>query len=138
MTASEFAPFWEHAARDRLAFPQCEDCRRFHWYPLTRCPHCGSPNLAWTTVPDRGLLYSWTLVHHAFRPSDSVRLPYVVALVDVVGAPGVRLVTNMDRDHLPLLAAGLTGRLFTDRRDPDESRIGFVPDQDSDAGGHRT
>ncbi len=126
--APEFRPFWEFAQHGRFAFPCCADCGRFHWYPLTHCPHCGSRDLVWAPVADRGALYSWTVVHHAFRPSDSVRLPYVVALVDMIEAPGVRLVTNLDTAYLPILKAGLAGRVFVDRRDPDEHRIGFLPD----------
>jgi uncharacterized protein len=124
----EFQPFWDHAASNRLAFPFCEECHRFHWYPLTRCPHCGSARLTWKPVSNEGVLYSWTVIHHAFNRADSARLPYVVALVDVIDAPGVRLVTNIDHDALPPLRAGTKGRLVVDHRNPEESRIAFEPD----------
>lgn len=43
----EFAPFWRNVAERRLCFPRCEACGRFHWYPLTRCPHCFSADIEW-------------------------------------------------------------------------------------------
>jgi uncharacterized OB-fold protein len=90
-----FAPFYEHARQGQLCFPRCEDCGRYHWYPMKRCPYCRSDRLAWSPVKGPGHLYTWTRVHHPFEPSLANDLPYVVALIDFEDAPGIRYVSNV-------------------------------------------
>ena len=91
----DFAPHFTHLAAGRLCFPWCEDCRRFHWYPMPRCPHCQGGRLDWRQVGARGTLFSWTEIHHAFDARYNGPLPYIVALVDISDAAGVRLVTHL-------------------------------------------
>ena len=91
----EFAPFWRNVAARRLCFPRCKACGRFHWYPLTRCPHCFAADIEWCAVEPRGTLYSWTVVRHAFAPTFVDRLPYVVGLIEFPDAPGIRLVSEV-------------------------------------------
>ena len=79
----DFAPHFTHLAAGRLCFPWCEDCRRFHWYPMPRCPHCQGGRLDWRRVGAHGTLFSWTEIHHAFDARYSGPLPYIVALVDI-------------------------------------------------------
>jgi len=92
----EFAGFFDNLRRGRLAFPHCEQCTRFHWYPMPRCPHCRSSRVSWTPVSPRGEVFSFTSVHHPFDPKRRDHLPYIVALVTFPDAPGVRLITNID------------------------------------------
>ncbi len=91
----EFAGFFESARRGRLAFPRCDGCGRFHWYPMPRCPHCRGSSITWTPVSSRGELFSYTRVQHAFDESRRGRLPYIVGMVTFAEAPGVRLITNI-------------------------------------------
>jgi uncharacterized OB-fold protein len=125
---AEFRPFFDATGRDHIAFPKCEECHRFHWYPLQRCPHCTSPRLTWTRVAKRATLYSWTMIHHAFTEVDAARVPYLVGLVDLIEAKGVRLVVAIDRQHLPQLAAGLAGGLAIEHRLGELDRVAFTPD----------
>jgi uncharacterized OB-fold protein len=124
----EFRPFFEATAQERLAFPKCEECHRFHWYPLQRCPHCTSPRLTWADVAKRATLYSWTAVHHAFTEAEAARVPYVVGLADLVEAEGVRLVVAIGRQHLSNLSAGLTGQLDIEHSPDALDRVIFTPD----------
>jgi len=94
----EFDGFFSALDRQALAFPRCTDCDRFHWYPMKRCPHCGSEAVGWHEVEGTGEVFSWTAVRHAFDPAYADRLPYIVALVEFADAPGVRLVTNIAAD----------------------------------------
>ncbi len=91
----EYAGFAANLAEGRLAFPRCRDCGRFHWYPKPVCPHCRSTAIEWRPVRGRGVVYSFTTVHHAFDEKWRGSLPYVVALVTFEDAPGVRLITNL-------------------------------------------
>lgn len=91
----EFTGFFAAAKAGHLAFPRCEDCGRFHWYPMPRCPHCRSARIAWRNVRGEGELFSYTEVRHAFDPSRRGEVPYVVGLVTFADAPGVRMITNI-------------------------------------------
>lgn len=89
---SEFSPFFLHVAKGELAFPYCDSCNRFHWYPMKRCPHCQSAAIRWQAVKGVGRLYSWTEVRHQFGDHPT---PYIVGIVEFDDAPGLRMVTNI-------------------------------------------
>lgn len=102
---AEFRPFFAALARDRLAFPHCAQCDRFHWYPMKLCPFCRGSQIVWTGVAGLGRVFSWTVVRHDFDPA--LRAPYIVALVEFDDAPGVRLVTNLIDAAFGPLAIGM-------------------------------
>jgi len=88
-------PFLEAVKAGRLVLPFCDDCSQYHWYPMPRCPHCSSDQIAWRDVKDVARLFTWTVVRHAFAPELADKVPFVLALVEPTEAPGVRLVTNI-------------------------------------------
>jgi len=73
---------------------------------MPRCPHCRGKDIEWRQVEGRGHLASFTRVLHPFDKSRAHRLPYVVALVQFDGAPGVTLVTNLVGDGIGTLSIG--------------------------------
>jgi uncharacterized OB-fold protein len=91
----EHAGFRSGLENGQLCFPRCSDCGRFHWYPMTLCPHCRSSRIEWQAVAGRGHVYSFTVVRHAFDEEWRSALPYVVALIEFEDAPGVRLISNL-------------------------------------------
>jgi hypothetical protein len=68
------------------------------------------------------------MIHHPFTEADAARVPFLVGLVDIVAAEGVRLVVSIDRQHLPRLAAGLPGGLTIESRPGGLDRVEFTPD----------
>jgi uncharacterized protein len=122
-----FEPFWQLLRAGQLSFPRCNDCDRFHWYPKSACPFCGSSRLRWSSVAGEGTLFSWTTVRHAFSDQYEEKIPYVVALVEFDDAPGVRLVSNLSGVDLDAVRIGM--RVvpdFSDAKD-DPPRVVFVP-----------
>lgn len=105
-SCEEFAGFFDNVRQGRLAFPRCEACAQFHWYPMPRCPHCQSHRIAWSPVSGRGEIFSLTEVRHAFDKSRRESLPYIVALLTFPDAPGVRLITNIVRAEYAGLRIG--------------------------------
>ena len=59
------------------------------------CPRCRSFECQWDELSGRGTIYTFTIVHQAFVPDLAEQLPYVVAVVDLEGGEGARLVTNV-------------------------------------------
>src|SRR5690349_4188942 len=88
-TPDEFKPFFSALSRRTIAFPKCEQCGRFHWYPMMRCPHCLGERIGWKDVRPKGSVYTWTVYRHAFQPAWKTKLPYVVGVVEFDDAPGV-------------------------------------------------
>jgi uncharacterized OB-fold protein len=124
---ADFDPFWSSLRGGQLSFPRCAHCARFHWYPKTACPFCGSSLLKWISIAGDGVLFSWTTVRHAFSDDYREKTPYVVALVEFKEAPGVRLVSNLVVDDLGAIDFGM--RVVPDysysRDEP--PRVVFVP-----------
>jgi uncharacterized OB-fold protein len=94
--AGLFQPFWDAVAQDRLELPRCQECGRWIWYPAPACPGCGGDRISWQPVIGNGSLFTFTVVHRAFLPGPTRGIPYVTGLVELDGAPGVRLVAEVD------------------------------------------
>jgi uncharacterized OB-fold protein len=87
------AGHWEAAQQRRLAIQQCGACGTFMHYPSALCINCQSEDLGFTEVSGRGTVYSFAIVRHNFHPAFPP--PYVIALIDLDDAPGVRMYTNI-------------------------------------------
>jgi uncharacterized protein len=48
-----------------------------------------------TDVSGRGTIYTFTVVRQAFDPAFAGDIPYVVALVELQEAPGLRMLTTI-------------------------------------------
>jgi uncharacterized OB-fold protein len=87
------AGHWEAAQQRRLAIQQCAACGTFMHYPSALCINCQSADLGFTDVSGLGTVYSFAIVRHNFHPAFIP--PYVIALIDLDDAPGVRMYTNI-------------------------------------------
>jgi uncharacterized protein len=67
-------PFWQAAKERRLTACRCADCGAFRMPPRPFCPVCRSRNVQWPEVAD---------------------FTYIPVVVELDGAPGVRLVSNV-------------------------------------------
>jgi uncharacterized protein len=86
--------FWEAANRHELHILRCENGHYVH-YPRLLCDRCQTQNLAPEAVSGRATLYSYTWTVQAFHPYWVDKLPYLVAVVELVEQPGLRLTTNI-------------------------------------------
>lgn len=74
----------------------CAACGARQFPPRAVCLACRSTDIAWTAVPPRGTVHSFTIVHRAPTEAFKARVPYAIALVDL--APGVRMMMNVEGD----------------------------------------
>jgi len=93
--SAETLGWWEAAADHRLVVQRCTDCGRTRHPPGPVCPGCRSAAAELAQLPGTGTVYTFTVVHQAFIPALADRVPYVVAAVDLDGAGGARLVTDV-------------------------------------------
>lgn len=92
-------PFWRAAAEGRLVLPACPVCGAWQWYPLPGLACHPEATAEWRDVAPEGRpgspegsVFTFTRVERAFLPHGGSP-PYTVALVDLDGVPGLRLVT---------------------------------------------
>ena len=84
---------WFTAGSIQLQF--CDDCDHAQQPPDDVCYACQGTNLAFRTMPGTGRVESAVLVHHAVLPALEERVPYVIAIVSVDGAPGCAVPGNV-------------------------------------------
>jgi hypothetical protein len=88
------APFWEATAEGRLVLPACSQCGAWQWYPVEgQACHPDAPR-EWRDVAHVGTVFTYTRVERGFLPSGG-EAPYVLALVELDGVVGPRLVTTI-------------------------------------------
>ena len=113
-------PYFEALVEHRLLVPRCSSCQSWQWPPEVMCHRCRSFDMAWEEVPPEGAVFSWTRVWHPAREGLEQAVPYIVLVVELDGAPGVRLVGNLLGERTQPVAIGdpVTG-VFEDHEGAD-------------------
>ena len=99
-------PFWEGLRDERLLLQRCRSCRRWQWGPEWVCHRCHSFDLAYEETRPEGTIYSHERVWHPVHPALAEQGPYVVVLVELPSADGVRIVGNLLGDPAQDLVIG--------------------------------
>ncbi|ORV86185.1 Zn-ribbon domain-containing OB-fold protein [Mycolicibacterium iranicum] len=98
-------PYWTAGADGVWRLQRCPDCRRLIHPPALRCQFDhAAPE--WEALSGRGTVESWTVNHHPFYPG--MPTPYIIAFVNPVEDPRVRVLTNLvdvepDQIHVGML-----------------------------------
>jgi len=88
-------PFWEGLANDQLVVQKCGGCGRFQWGPEWVCHRCHSLDMGWEAIDAHGVIYSHERVWHPVHPALREHGPYIVVLVEMPDADGIRFVGNL-------------------------------------------
>jgi uncharacterized OB-fold protein len=107
-------PFWVAAAEHRLVVPRCQSCGTFRMPPSPFCYVCQSQGIDWVQQTGDGRVYSYTIIHHAVVPLMRDALPYVVVVVELPDAGGVRVVSNLVDSDMAAVEVGMPVRLVWD------------------------
>ncbi len=91
-------PYWDGVAERRLLVQRCAGCGMWIWQPRPVCPRCHTADPVWTEVSGAGQVVSWTVVHPPVLPVWQDATPFVVVLVELDDAPGVRMVGQLVDD----------------------------------------
>lgn len=100
------APYWTGLSEERLLLQRCRGCDRFQWGPEWICHRCLSFDLVFAEVETRGVVFSHQRVWHPVHPALDGQGPYVIVLVALPHADGVRLVGNLVGDPMQPLEIG--------------------------------
>jgi uncharacterized protein len=99
-------PFWDGLREDKLVLQRCNACQRFQWGPEWVCHRCHSFDLGWAETPATGVIYSHQRIWHPVHPAMAEQGPYVVVLVELPEADGVRVIGNLVGDPMQPLQIG--------------------------------
>jgi uncharacterized OB-fold protein len=108
--------YWEAAADHRLVLQRCRSCQRLQFPPDVCCVHCGAGSFDPVGVSGRGTIYSWAVVDRALHAGFVDALPYVVALIELVEQPGLRILANVIGTSPGELACGLPVEVTFEQR----------------------
>jgi len=89
------APYWDGTRRGELRVQRCRGCQGWQWGPEWICHRCLSFDLDWTTVAPHGRIYSWERAWHPVHPALRGQRPYVIVLVELPHAGGIRMIGNL-------------------------------------------
>lgn len=96
-------PFWDAVAEHKLVVPRCTSCERWIWQPRPLCPYCHAADPAWHEVSGSARVVSWTALHPPVLTVWADKLPFVILLVELDDAPGVRMIGQLVDDEGELL-----------------------------------
>lgn len=113
------APYWEGTRRHELWVQKCDDCGTHQWGPEWMCHACRSFEVGWTEVDATGVIYSWERPHHPVHPALAEQGPYLVVLVELPHADGLRMVGNLMGDPMQDVPIGATVTAVFEDHDDD-------------------
>lgn len=96
-------PFWDAVVEHRLMVQRCAACEAWIWQPRPICPRCHSADPIWTQVSGDARVISWTVLHPPVLTVWADKLPFVILLVELDEAPGVRMIGQLVDDAGALL-----------------------------------
>ncbi|MCM3886197.1 OB-fold domain-containing protein [Frankia sp. R82] len=121
----QVAPFWTGGADGELRLPRCTTCARFRHPGESVCPDCPGAELAYAAVGPTGVVVGVSVNHQMWLPG--ITPPYVVIVVELDDAPGVRLTSNLlvdDPSEIAQLArVGLAVTVAFDEQRFDPQRL---------------
>jgi uncharacterized OB-fold protein len=107
---AESLPFWTGGARGELLISRCRTCRHFFHPPAPVCWRCRSLDVAPETVSGRATVAAYTVNRQPWIPGFEP--PYIVAMVELVEEPDVRLTTNVVDIAIDDMRIGLEVEVF--------------------------
>lgn len=121
-------PWWQAAAEHRLVVQRCTSCQHTQLPPAPVCSECRSTDFDWKEVSGRGELYTYTLVHRPIAAGQE--LPYVIAVIALEDAGGVRIISNLVDVDTAALEVGLRVELVWEDMSADLAIPRFRPTQE--------
>ena len=100
------APYWAGLARNELWVQRCAHCGHWQWGPEYLCFRCHRFDVGWERVEPTGRIFSWERPWHPVNPALNGHGPYLVVLVELPGAAGIRIVGNLLGDPMQSVRIG--------------------------------
>jgi hypothetical protein len=96
---AENKPYFDAASAGKLRVKYCADCKQYHHYPRSICPHCFSAKTEWRDAKGTGTVYTCSVLRRG------VPEPYCIAYVTL--EEGVSMLTNIVDCDLDAVKIGM-------------------------------
>jgi uncharacterized OB-fold protein len=107
--------FWTGGAQGELRILRCRACRHWIHPPAPICPACLARDVAPEATSGRARVAAYTVNHQRWIPGFEP--PYLVAIVELLDQPGLRLTTNLVNCALDAVRNDLPVRVVFEERD---------------------
>jgi uncharacterized OB-fold protein len=87
--------FWQSIEEGRLSILRCQNCGNYVHYPRPICNRCQSQRLEPEEVSGRGAIYSYTWAVQPFHPYFVDKVPYCLAVIELIEQAGLRITSNV-------------------------------------------
>jgi hypothetical protein len=87
--------FWDGVAEHKLMILRCQNCGKYIHWPRELCRFCLSTNLAPEQVSGQGILATYTVPMQPMDPYFLLKVPYVLAVIELAEQPNLKLVSNI-------------------------------------------
>src|SRR2546422_5551371 len=119
-------PFFENLKKGRFTTTKCKGCGALLWQPRVVCPRCNGDAMEWVDLPKDGRLFAFTAVFAGAPLGMEKDVPFVVAVIELDGAP-LKLVARVDDASYEQLKIGDRVRLRVTELDDGRMWFRFVP-----------
>ncbi|WP_379509996.1 Zn-ribbon domain-containing OB-fold protein [Novosphingobium bradum] len=109
------AHFWCGGADGQLHILRCGACGTWIHPYAARCPSCRSADVAPQPVSGRGTVVGFTINVQPWLPG--VKVPYVVAMVQLDEQADIRLLTNLPRTPIEEVSVGCRVKVYFEQHD---------------------
>lgn len=89
------AEFWAAIQRRELTIQTCEGCSHRQHPPFPVCERCRGTAFTWEPLSGSGKIFTYTVVHHPPTQALVDQVPYVLALIELEGGSGSRMLANV-------------------------------------------
>ena len=100
------APYWQGLREGVLKVQRNSATGTWQWPPQWIAHDTRTFDLEWVEVEPRGRIFSWTRVWHPVHPALRDACPYIVVVVELPHAGGVRMLGNLVGDPRQEVAIG--------------------------------
>ena len=107
--------FWQGGRDGHLVMFHCQDCGLWIHPSAPICRRCLSRKVGPQPTSGRGVVASYTINHQPWIPG--LKLPYVVAIVQLEEQADLRLMTNMPRTPIDQVRVGLPVTVYFEQQD---------------------
>lgn len=108
-------PYWTGGEDGELRLWRCQACGHWIHPPSVRCPECLSKDLKVEATSGRAVLHTYTVNHQPWYPG--LDPPYVVAIVELVEQPGLRITSNIVDAGIAEVSIGMDLRVCFEQYD---------------------
>jgi uncharacterized OB-fold protein len=98
--------------------------------PAPFCWNCRAQDVEWVTLTGMASVYTFTVARQPLIPQLRDVVPYIVAVVELDDAPGVRLIANLVDIDVDRVEIGMPVEVVWDQVDGETAIPRFAPVRD--------